>query len=127
MSDEKDNLAQELGQSVTRMYLFLRKVCGLLPIPIVLPDQPGMDSKEMNQAVARLARIIEDQPVDEEVQAYIYGAAINWLSASKVFSLFLGSRDDDTAEDEIKMLLIRSGDYCIDVVNLLTTPSEGKE
>ncbi|QIJ62566.1 hypothetical protein [Streptomyces sp. JB150] len=120
MSDEFERETQLLGNMLLAVYTLLHRVCGLLPIPIQLPDFDGntLRGTEMNEAVTRLVEVINDEPVDELVQSGIWGAGLHWLSASHLFSRYMDTREGIVAL-EIRLNIVTAHDGLHAVEDLL--------
>jgi hypothetical protein len=120
MSDESERETQLLGNMLLAVYTLLHRVCGLLPIPIQLPDFDGntLRGSEMNEAVTRLVEVINDEPVDELVQSGIWGAGLHWLSASHLFSRYMDTGEAIVAL-EIRLNIVTAHDGLHAVEDLL--------
>ncbi|MER8233487.1 hypothetical protein [Streptomyces sp. NPDC094049] len=122
MSDNPRAKIEALLDNLTRTYLMLRKVCGILPIPILLPgsiqeaEEVGMD---ILPAVARAVEIIEDQPLAPDIAREVESGALFWISALKVLRHLAQHGDDPTAETEITLLLIAAGGALIDAASMI--------
>ncbi|MFJ8153943.1 hypothetical protein [Streptomyces sp. NPDC094468] len=99
MSDESDREIQNLGSLLLMVYMQFRTVCGLLPIPITLPDfeDDVLRGQEMTESVAQVTRLIEDEPADEFIQSGIWIAAVHWVSASHLFARYSAQPDEVVA------------------------------
>lgn len=99
MSDESEREIQNLGSMLLMIYMQLRTVCGLLPIPITLPDfeDDVLRGQEMTASVAQVINLIEDEPVDEFIQSGIWVAAVHWVSASHLFARYTVHNDEAVA------------------------------
>ncbi|WP_432169076.1 hypothetical protein [Streptomyces sp. 1222.5] len=111
MSDESERETQVLGNMILAVYHLLSRVCGLLPIPIQLPDFDGdtLHGTEMNEAVTRVVDVVADEPVDEIILAGIWGASLHWLSASHLFSLYL-EKNEEILAMEVRLNLVTAHD-----------------
>ncbi|MFE6362958.1 hypothetical protein ACFVP3_23540 [Streptomyces sp. NPDC057806] len=120
MSDESERETQLLGNMLLAVYTLLHRVCGLLPIPITLPDFDGdtLQGAEMNEAVTRVVEVIADEPVDELIQAGLWGAGLHWLSASHLLSRYMETGEDIVAL-EIRINIVTAHDGLHAVEDLL--------
>jgi hypothetical protein len=121
MSDEPERETQQLGVALLAVYTLLMRVCGLLPIPIGLPDFEGdtLHGEEMNEAVKRVVNVIGDEPIDEILQAGVWGSALHWLAASHLFSRYMGTEDGIVAlEVRMNIVLAHDGLHEVEAVLL---------
>lgn len=111
MSDEFERETQELGNAILAVYLLITRVCGLLPIPISLPDfeEDVLTGERMMEGVARLIDLIEDEPISEETQAGIWGSCIHWHSAAHLYQRWMEHHEHLVAT-EIRLNLVTAGD-----------------
>ncbi|MGV4984534.1 hypothetical protein ACVB8X_14020 [Streptomyces sp. NRAIS4] len=125
MSDEFERQVRELGNIILTVYGMVIEVCGLLPIPISLPDFEGdtLRGDEMIAAVTRVTDLIEDEPIDELIQAGIWGGCLHWLSAAHLFSRYMETGEDIVSQ-EIKINLATGGEALHTVVHMLIDSQE---
>lgn len=109
MSDNHDRMIHEVGEHIGRIYSLIASVCRALPLPINLPNGPVIEGSEAIPAVKRVVEIIEDQPVDEIIQAGIWGGCLHWLAAAHLYSALL-DHEDQVLELEIGINLTTAGE-----------------
>ncbi|MFI5973533.1 hypothetical protein [Streptomyces sp. NPDC051452] len=111
MSDEFERETQMLGNTIVAVYLLLRRVCQLLPVPVQLPDFTGdtLNGEEMNEAVTRLVEVVTDEPVHELIQSGIWGAGLHWLSASHLFTRYM-EKPERIVALEIRLNIVTAHD-----------------
>jgi hypothetical protein len=122
MSDEFERETQNLGNAILTVYTLIIRVCGLLPIPISLPDFEGdtLHGQEMISAVTRVVTdLIEDEPIDELLQAGLWGGCLHWLSAAHLFSRYIETHERIVAL-EIEINLVTGADALTTVEEVLT-------
>ncbi|WDO09939.1 hypothetical protein ME763_32130 [Streptomyces murinus] len=125
MSDEFEQETQELGNAILMVYVLITRVCGLLPIPISLPFE-GADTlhgEDMIAAVIRAANLIEDEPIDELIQAGIWGGCLHWLSAAHLFIRYMEASEYIVGQ-EVRINLATSGEVLHTVAHQLMDSSE---
>lgn len=125
MSDESDREIQLLGTMILAVYALLRRVCALLPIPIQLPDDGDgvLHAAEMVDAVARIVEVIADEPVDELLQAGVWGGSLHWLSAAHLFSRYLETGESMVAlEARINIMTAHDGLHVVEDLLLADDP-----
>ncbi|MER8233485.1 hypothetical protein [Streptomyces sp. NPDC094049] len=110
MSDKHEQDLNAISGPLGSCYLVIAKVCAHLPIPIELPVGIVLDSAVAVPAVVRVTELIQDQPVDEEVQSALFSACLFWLASVKLFSRFTAIKDDPTAGVEIELILLVASD-----------------
>lgn len=90
MADEFERESQAMGLVLYTVYTLIAEVCGLLPIPITLPDfeDDTLRSTTMIEAVTRITEVIEDEPISEGIMAGLWGGCLHWLSAAHLLSLY---------------------------------------
>lgn len=120
MSDEHERETQELGNAILGIYTLITRVCGLLPIPISLPDfeENHLDGAEMIEAVTRITDLVEDEPIGEDLQAGIWGGCLHWLSAAHLFTRYMETGERIVAM-EIRLNLVTGGDVLHTVAHML--------
>ncbi|MFJ6730011.1 hypothetical protein ACIQPQ_34440 [Streptomyces sp. NPDC091281] len=120
MSDEFERETQNLGVTLLAVYALLRRVCTLLPIPITLPDfEDGvLHGQEMTDAAARVVELVEDEPLDEELQAGVWGAALHWLGAAHLFTRYTVTHEKVVAL-EIRLIIVTAHDALHEVEDAL--------
>lgn len=125
MSDEFERQTRELGNIILAVYAMVIEVCGLLPIPIGLPDFEGdtLHGEEMISAVTRVTDLIEDEPIDELLQAGIWGGCLHWLSAAHLFTRYMETGEGIVAQ-EIKINLATGGEALHTVAHMLIDSQE---
>ena len=124
MSDQPDYEAEDLTKVLVGIYVLIHKVCARLPLPIALPAFDGVfDSTEILPAVIRVTEIIQDQPVDEDIQAGLWGGCLHWLSAAYLFHQWLHSQEDVLAT-MVRINLVTAGDALVAVAEELTRSEE---
>ncbi|GAB2714570.1 hypothetical protein [Streptomyces bullii] len=111
MSDESEREIQDLGRSIIGIYTLITRVCGLLPLPIRLPDfvDDVIHGAEMIEGVARVVDLIEDEPIDEDLQAGIWGGCLHWLSAAHLYGRYL-ELQEHLVSLEIRINLVTAGE-----------------
>lgn len=112
MSDNHDRMIQEVGEHIGRIYSLIASVCRALPLPINLPEGPVIEGSEAIPAVKQVVRIIGDQPVDEVLQAGIWGGCLHWLSAAHLFTALL-DHEDLVLRMEVEINLVTAGEGLI--------------
>ncbi|MGW1796894.1 hypothetical protein ACWCQN_13000 [Streptomyces sp. NPDC001984] len=125
MSDDRERKTQELGVALYGIYTLISRVCGLLPIPIKLPtfEDDVLHGQEMIKAVTRVIDLIEDEPMDELLQAGIWGGSLHWLSAAHLYSRFIET-GEHVVGLEITINLVTAGDAIIEVARVVTEDQE---
>ncbi|MGP4085475.1 hypothetical protein [Streptomyces sp. KR55] len=125
MSDESERETQYLGNALLAVYALLHRVCLLLPIPIQLPEFEGdtLRGTEMNEAVARVVKVIEDEPVHEFIQSGIWTSSLHWLSASHLFSRYLETGEDILSlEIRLQIAIAHDGLHAVEDLLLAEDP-----
>lgn len=120
MSDERERETQELGNAILTIYTLITRVCGLLPIPISLPDfeEDHLDGAQMIEAVTRITDLVEDEPISEDLQAGIWGGCLHWLSAAHLFTRYMDTGERIVAM-EIRLNLVTGGEVLHAVAHTL--------
>lgn len=111
MSDEFERETQNLGNALLGIYILITRVCGLLPIPISLPDfeEDVLHSERMIEGVTRIIDLIEDEPIDEDLQAGVWGGCLHWLSAAHLYSRWM-EHHEHLVSLEIRINLVTGAD-----------------
>jgi hypothetical protein len=120
MSDESEREIQTLGIAILGIYTLISRVCGFLPIPIELPTFEGdtLHGGDAIEAVTRITDLIEDEPIDEDLQAGIWGGCLHWLSAAHLFARFLET-GEHVVSLEIRINLVTAGETLHTVAHML--------
>ncbi|MDG9703784.1 hypothetical protein [Streptomyces sp. DH37] len=105
MSDEPERGMERLMVLIVDFYDLLAALLAKLPVPIALPEGPVYDSVEMTSAVRRVAEIIGDQPVSEDVKIGVWAASLHWLTAAEMFSLLRVGGWDGIRADQVRIIL----------------------
>ncbi|MFI7014400.1 hypothetical protein [Streptomyces sp. NPDC050164] len=86
MADSEDFVMGHLASRLGEIYTALALLCMSLPVEIVLPVG-AVTNIETIPAVRRVAEIVEDQPMPEEVQAELYASCVFWLGAMDLYGI----------------------------------------
>jgi hypothetical protein len=86
MADDFEDGAEAAGFHLSVIYKLIVLTCADLPIPIQLP-QGMVQIPDAVEGVRRVADIIIDQPIPEEMQAEFYAGCAYWLSAVDILGL----------------------------------------
>jgi hypothetical protein len=86
MADSEDFVMGHLASRLGEIYTALALLCMSLPVEIVLPVG-AVTNIETIPAVRRVAEIVEDQPMPEEVQAELYASCLFWLGAMDLYGI----------------------------------------
>ncbi|WDO05546.1 hypothetical protein ME763_07700 [Streptomyces murinus] len=91
MSGEFEREAQGLGNAILMVYVPIARVCGLLPILISLlfEEADPLHGEGVIAAVIRVTNLIEDEPIDEILQAGVWGGRLHWFSAAHLFIRYM--------------------------------------
>ncbi|MGW1071550.1 hypothetical protein [Streptomyces sp. NPDC002537] len=88
MADWRD-LSEENGfRQLARMYKLIAGTCSMLPLPITLAPAENARFGGIIEAVARVAKIINENPIPTEVEAAIFASCTYWLAAMELFAAF---------------------------------------
>ncbi|MEU8760662.1 hypothetical protein [Streptomyces sp. NPDC048659] len=118
MSDEFERANLALARALIEVYETLRLICLYLPIPVRLPRVVEYDLNEIVPAVERLIEIIGDQPnMGEEDQSLIWGSAINWTAAAKLYSRYIEIRGNFVSRLELEVLIETAGRGLLDYLD----------
>ncbi|MGW6292471.1 hypothetical protein [Streptomyces sp. NPDC055058] len=111
MSDEHEREVQDLGNALLGIYTLIIRVCGFLPIPITLPEfrDNVLHGSEMIEGVTRIVDLIEDEPINENLQAGIWGACLHWIAAAHLYERYLATKERIVSL-EIRINLVTGGD-----------------
>ncbi|UQA95643.1 hypothetical protein [Streptomyces halobius] len=86
MSDEREQILQELMKELGLYTAGLTITLVALPIPIKLPGNEGGGvnlARELLPAVIRAYEIVNEQPLPEEQQAWACAALLHWILATE--------------------------------------------
>lgn len=86
MADSQDMTMGYLASRIGDIYTAIALLCMSLPVEIVLPIG-SVSNVEVIPAVRRVAEIVEDQPMPEEVQAELFASCVFWLAAIDLYGL----------------------------------------
>ncbi|MDX3831375.1 hypothetical protein [Streptomyces europaeiscabiei] len=86
MADSQDMAMSYLASRIGDIYTAIALLCMSLPVEIVLPIG-SVSNIEVIPAVRRVAEIVEDQPMPEEVQAELFASCVFWLAAIDLYGL----------------------------------------
>ncbi|MDT0567901.1 hypothetical protein RM704_10535 [Streptomyces sp. DSM 3412] len=86
MADSQDMTMGYLASRLGDIYTAIALLCTSLPVKIVLPIG-SVSNVEVIPAVRRVAEIVEDQPMPEEVQAELFASCVFWLAAIDLYGL----------------------------------------
>ncbi|MFI0530301.1 hypothetical protein ACH3XX_09655 [Streptomyces scabiei] len=86
MADSQDMTMGYLASRIGDIYTGIALLCMSLPVEIVLPIG-SVSNVEVIPAVRRVAEIVEDQPMPEEVQAELFASCVFWLAAIDLYGL----------------------------------------
>ncbi len=107
MADWRD-LNEENGfRRLARMYKLIAGTCSMLPLPIALAPSENAQFGGIIDAVARVAKIINENPVPTEVEAAIFASCTYWLTAMELFAAFLAEPKEYRA-NAFAMLILDS-------------------
>lgn len=87
MADREDETMRALAFGISQVYSILVDVCGLLPIPLRLPVDGRISSREAVPAVIRIDELGAQQPVGELQGAQLHTGCIHWLAAVDLYML----------------------------------------
>ncbi|MFD4258218.1 hypothetical protein ACFWR9_11455 [Streptomyces sp. NPDC058534] len=125
MSDEFERETQNLGNALLGIYILITRVCGFLPIPISLPtfEEDVLHGEQMIEGVTRVIDLIEDEPIDEDLQAGIWGGCLHWLSAAHLYNRWM-EHHEHLVSLEIRINLVTGADALHAVAHELIDPQE---
>ncbi|MEU3899757.1 hypothetical protein [Streptomyces sp. NPDC045251] len=120
MSDEFERETQNLGNALLGIYTLIMRMCGFLPIPISLPyfEKDTLHGEQMIAGVSRVIELIEDEPIDEDLQAGIWGGCLHWLSAAHLYNRWM-EHHEHLVSLEIRINLVTAGETLHTVVHEL--------
>ncbi|MDG4535313.1 hypothetical protein [Streptomyces sp. AV19] len=108
MADWTD-LTEENGFSrLAQTHRRIAAACALLPLPVhIQPIRDGVRLGDVIDDVARVAKIIDENPLPEAVQASVFTSCTYWLAAMEVFANYLASPTEYRA-NAVAMLILDS-------------------
>ncbi|MDG4531626.1 hypothetical protein [Streptomyces sp. AV19] len=84
----EDNGFNRLAQT----HRYIAAACALLPLPVhIQPIRNGARIGDVIDDIARVAKIIDENPLPEAVQASVFTSCTYWLAAVEVFANYLAS------------------------------------
>lgn len=86
MADSQDMAMGHLAARLGDIYTAIALLCMSLPVEIIIPIG-SVSNVEVIPAVRRVAEIIDDQPMPEEVQAELFASCVFWLAAIDLYGL----------------------------------------
>ncbi|WAZ20190.1 hypothetical protein STRCI_001289 [Streptomyces cinnabarinus] len=87
MADREDEMLRVLALGISQVYSILVDICGLLPVPLRLPVEGRVSSREAVPAVIRVDELAADQPMGEDQAALLHTGCIHWLAAIDLYTL----------------------------------------
>ncbi|WP_344897676.1 hypothetical protein, partial [Nonomuraea antimicrobica] len=82
MGNTPDQQVNEMADALVRALNHLQYAATLLPVPIKLaPVVPGMAAEEIAESIKQFRKLLEEEPVTEDIKYHYDEAALNILAA----------------------------------------------
>ncbi|MGI3199643.1 hypothetical protein ACRJ4W_15430 [Streptomyces sp. GLT-R25] len=98
MADHEDEMMSVLAHTISLVYSILVDVCGMLPVPIGLPDDRHIPVTDAVPAVKRVAELAKDQPMGETQEAQLLVGCLHLLAAIDLYALCAARYDEARAD-----------------------------
>lgn len=105
MADRNDEVLGHLAYTISMVYTLLVDVCGMLPVPIGLPNDRHIPAGNAVPAIQRVTEVAPDQPMGELQAAQLHTGCIHLLAAIDLYALCATRYEDTRAEGVAANLL----------------------
>ncbi|MFM9675788.1 hypothetical protein [Streptomyces brasiliscabiei] len=105
MADSQDMTMRHLASRLSDIYTAIALLCMSLPVEIIIPIG-SVSNVEAIPAVRRVAEIVEDQPMPEEVQAELFASCVFWLAAIDLYGLLTQDFHEARAQSALANLIM---------------------